>query len=103
MPLALQVFVAAQARATNWDIRSRAGRPRVCATHGGTAPQLRATAATRLAALVDPSIGVLDKTLRNSKCPVWLDDLPERLDAQEELAEEAEIGDAQENAPSLKR
>ena len=41
----------------------------MCAMHGGTAPQVRAAAAMRLAALVDPSIGVLDKTLKDSKRP----------------------------------
>ena len=41
----------------------------VCFTHGGAAPQVKAAAEARLRALVDPSIGVLDKTLKNGKRP----------------------------------
>lgn len=41
----------------------------VCVTHGGAAPQVKAAAEARLRALVDPSIGVLDKTLKNGKRP----------------------------------
>jgi hypothetical protein len=39
----------------------------VCPTHGGSAPQVRASARLRLAALVDPSINVLDKLLKDRK------------------------------------
>jgi hypothetical protein len=39
----------------------------VCFTHGGGAPQVRAAARVRLAALVDPSINVLDKLLKRQK------------------------------------
>ena len=36
----------------------------VCATHGGSAPQVKKAAARRLAKLVDPSIGVLHDLLK---------------------------------------
>lgn len=41
----------------------------VCRTHGGAIGHVKAAAAARLRALVDPSIGVLDKTLKNGKRP----------------------------------
>jgi hypothetical protein len=41
----------------------------VCITHGGSAPQVKAAAALRLSGLVDPSIAVLAKTLKNDKRP----------------------------------
>ena len=39
----------------------------VCNLHGGKAPQVIANAKLRLAAMVDPAIGVLDTLLRKSK------------------------------------
>jgi hypothetical protein len=37
----------------------------VCRMHGGAAPQVQASAAARLAALVDPAIGTLGKSLKS--------------------------------------
>lgn len=39
----------------------------VCIKHGGAAPQVKAAAKLRLAALVDPAIGVLAATMRERK------------------------------------
>lgn len=39
----------------------------VCRTHGGSAPQVKAAAALRLAALVDPAIDELTKLLKKSR------------------------------------
>jgi hypothetical protein len=39
----------------------------VCRMHGGSAPQVRAKAAERLAALVDPAIGVLARAMKQKK------------------------------------
>lgn len=39
----------------------------VCRVHGGSAPQVREKAAERLAALVDPAIGVLAASMRQKK------------------------------------
>jgi CTP:molybdopterin cytidylyltransferase MocA len=39
----------------------------VCIMHGGSAPQVKASAAARLAALVDPAIGVLAANMKDRK------------------------------------
>lgn len=39
----------------------------VCVYHGGSAPQVRAAAQRRFAALVDPAIGVLENRLKEDK------------------------------------
>lgn len=53
---------------------SRSGRPcqrapikggSVCATHGGSAPQVKAAARDRIAALVDPAIDALQRALKH--------------------------------------
>lgn len=49
--------------------RMALGGTNVCIMHGASAPQVKAAAAARLRALIDPSIGVLDKTLTNKKRP----------------------------------
>lgn len=41
----------------------------VCRMHGGSAPQVRASAEARLRALVDPAIGVVEATLKDAKRP----------------------------------
>ena len=41
----------------------------VCQVHGGSAPHVRAAAKLRLAALVDPAIGVVQSALKNKKRP----------------------------------
>ena len=41
----------------------------VCRVHGGAAPQVRKAAALRLAALVDPAIGVISRALKDKKQP----------------------------------
>lgn len=38
---------------------------RVCRYHGGSAPQVRNAAARRLAVLIDPAIGKLEKSLKS--------------------------------------
>src|SRR5437763_10627112 len=39
----------------------------VCRVHGGSAPQVRQKAAERLAALIDPAIGILAASMRQTK------------------------------------
>lgn len=41
----------------------------VCIMHGGKAPNVKAAAAARLLAMIDPSLAVLVKTLSNEKRP----------------------------------
>jgi len=41
----------------------------VCYYHGGAAPQVKRSAALRLAALVDPAIGVLDRSMKKEADP----------------------------------
>src|SRR5689334_730684 len=54
--------------------KTRSGRPckgqpisggNVCRMHGGAAPQVKLAAERRLAALVDPAIGVADRAMRD--------------------------------------
>jgi hypothetical protein len=52
----------------------------VCITHGGAAPQVRAAAVRRLAALVDPAIGVLSKSLKSKSDRIKLDAAKDVLD-----------------------
>ncbi len=55
----------AKAKGTGKRCRQRPIRGgTVCHKHGGSAPQVKAAAARRLAVLVDPAISVLEKTLR---------------------------------------
>ena len=55
----------AKAKGTGQRCRQRPIRGgTVCHKHGGSAPQVKAAAARRLAVLVDPAIGVLDALLR---------------------------------------
>ena len=55
---------------------SRTGKPcqrpailggNVCRSHGGAAPQVKASAAQRLAALVDPALGVLAANMKDRR------------------------------------
>jgi hypothetical protein len=41
----------------------------VCYIHGGAAPQVKRSAAARLAMLVDPAIGVLDRSMSDKADP----------------------------------
>lgn len=52
----------------------------VCRMHGGSAPQVRRAAALRLAALVDPAIGVLAHSLKSKTERVKLDAAKDVLD-----------------------
>lgn len=51
----------------------------VCYWHGGAAPQVKRSAAMRLAALVSPAIGVLDSAMKQKK------DLRVRLNAAQDV------------------
>lgn len=52
----------------------------VCRVHGGSAPQVRRAAALRLAALIDPAIGVVAKALKSKTERIKLDAAKDVLD-----------------------
>jgi hypothetical protein len=51
--------------------------------HGGSAPQVRKAAALRLAALIDPAIGVMAKSLKSKTDRIRLDAAKDILDRNE--------------------
>ena len=64
----------------------------VCATHGGSAPQVRDAARRRLLELVDPALGVLARAVRKRKAKDWEPSATE-LRAVTEILNRAGIGD----------
>ena len=58
---------SAHARSGNQCRRHAIAGGIVCTMHGGAAPQVKRSAALRLAALVDPAIGVLTRALGQKK------------------------------------
>jgi hypothetical protein len=60
---------ASQCTATSTTTGNRSTRPAipggsVCRYHGGAAPQVKAAAAARLRAMVDPALGVLEHAMK---------------------------------------
>ena len=68
---------------------------RVCITHGGAAPQVKAKALERLAALVDPAISALSELLKSDQDAVRLATAKDILDrnghSKENRAEQTQV------------